>query len=116
MPSRPWKRRIPAAIPFLFAFLGCDPFHGPGCTCDEVLHFNICVQGKYDKDDSVAYLRERGDGSADTLAPGVRDCFEERTGRQRILVLKNGVRIDSSAWFTVRAVDCCHGEAKMIVL
>ena len=115
MPSRSRKPWIPAAIPLLFAFMGCDPLHSPECTCDRVLYLNICAQGKYDKDDSVAYHRERGDGPVDTHAPGIRECFEELTGRQRILVLKNGVRIDSSAWFTVRTVDCCHGEAKVVV-
>lgn len=115
MPKRSGKRRIEIIAALLCAFTGCDPFRNLRCTCDDVLYFNVCVQGKYDTADSVAYLRERGNGKVDSLAPGSRDCFEELSGKQRILVFKKGVRIDSSAWFTLRTVDCCHGEGKIVV-
>jgi hypothetical protein len=103
-------RWISLALPLLLALIGCDPLRRPGCTCTMEDRVNVCAQGKYDGMDSVSYRRERGNGVIDTLMFGNKKCFDELSGRQRILVMKNGVRIDSSAWFTLRTVDCCHGE------
>lgn len=92
------------------ALIGCDPLHERGCACSRELRINVCAQGKYDGMDSVTYRREHVNGAMDSVLFGGRNCFEELSGRQRILVLKDGARIDSSAWFTLRTVDCCHGE------
>jgi hypothetical protein len=96
--------------PVLLALIGCEPMQERGCACTTEYRVNVCAQGKYEGMDSVTYRRERGNGALDTLQFGSRSCFGELPGRQRILVLKDGARIDSSAWFTLRTVDCCHGE------
>jgi len=115
MPNSIRVRWIAYALPLCLALIGCDPLHVPGCTCSLELRVNVCAQGKYDSMDSVTYRRERGNGSLDSLLSDNPHCFEELSGKQRILVYKNGARIDSSAWFTLRKVDCCHGEAKTVV-
>jgi hypothetical protein len=110
MPIRIRNRWMSFAMLVPLALIGCDPLHERGCACSTELRINVCAQGKYEGMDSVTYRRERGNGALDSLFLGDKSCFEELPGKQRILVLKNGARIDSSAWFTLRTVDCCHGE------
>lgn len=112
MPTRIRNLWMSLAMLAPLAMIGCDPLHERGCACTLEYRVNVCAQGKYEGMDSVTYLRERGNGSLDSSESGigVRSCFGELPGKQRILVLKNGARIDSSAWFSLRTVDCCHGE------
>jgi hypothetical protein len=114
MPARNRIRWMSFAILVPLALIGCDPLHQNGCACTMEYRINVCAQGKYDAMDSASYLRERAGGTIDTLFSGDRNCFGELPGRQRILVMKDGARIDSSAWFTVRTVDCCHGEEHIV--
>ncbi len=85
------------------------------CACTLEYRTNICVtvDGSEVLSDTLDFLRERQDGSRDSLEYHPR-CFGELVGTQRILMLRGGTVIDSSAWFTTRRVDCCHGEAKTI--
>ena len=113
MPKRTGNRWIACVLPLWYALTGCDPLHR-GCACSEDMRANVCVQGKYAGMDSVAYRRERANGAVDTLPLGDRGCFFELSGRQRVLVLKNGARIDSSAWFSLQTIECCHAEGKTV--
>lgn len=116
MSQKTWIRSIAFAAPLcLAAFTGCDPQHDPSCFCTLEMRVNVCAQGKYEGMDSVTYRREHGNGVLDTIPFGFDHCFEELPGKQRILVYKGGAKIDSSAWFTLGKVDCCHGEAKTVV-
>jgi hypothetical protein len=115
MSGRIENRWILRAMPLLLVLAGCDPWFNRGCACSMDLRSNVCAQGKYDGMNAISYLRERAGGAIDSLASGSPSCFDELPGRQRILVYKNGARIDSSSWFTLRTVECCHGEDKTVV-
>ncbi|MBW8890006.1 MAG: hypothetical protein JF616_19800 [Fibrobacteres bacterium] len=115
MPNRIQVRWIACTLPLWLALMGCDPLRGSGCTCSLEDRVNVCAKGKYDGMESVSYRRERGNGGLDSVSSGSPRCFDELSGRQRILVYENGALIDSSAWFTLRTVDCCHGEAKTVI-
>jgi hypothetical protein len=80
---------------------------------------NVCVtvNGAAAVPDTLSFLREREEGSRDPIydIPGAElQCFGELAGTQRILMLQNTAVIDSSVWFTLQTVDCCHGEAKTV--
>jgi hypothetical protein len=88
-----------------------------GCACTTEYRINVCVtvNGTPSLPDSLAFLREREDGSRDSLDAFMpSNCFGELPGAQRILVLSDSSAVDSSAWFTQATVDCCHGEAKTV--
>lgn len=94
------------------------------CACTLEYRMNLCVtvNGTETFSDAMAGLsfsRERAGGAAaDTLSAadvaGGGRCFGEARGVQRVLMLREAVVLDSSAWFEVRTVDCCHGEARTV--
>jgi hypothetical protein len=91
----------------------------PDCACTLEYRMNLCatVNGSDVIPDSLSFLRERRSGAVDSLHTGAR-CFGEWRGEQRLLMTRATVGghavIDSSSWFTIRTVDCCHGEAKTV--
>jgi hypothetical protein len=93
------------------------------CACTLEYRVNLCVTidgARTLPDDltGVSFARVREGGAADTLsaaevAGGAR-CFGEWRGVQRVLMLRAAAVIDSSGWFEIQTVDCCHGEAKTV--
>lgn len=83
-------------------------------TVNGSAHFSDVLAGT-----SFARVRRlREDGAGDTLSAadvswGGR-CFGEWRGVQRVLMLRGEAVIDSSEWFEIRTVDCCHGEARTV--
>jgi hypothetical protein len=96
---------------FIAALIVCScTFFDEACTCDQEIRMNVCVSGTYAGQDSVLYSREiLGVGFLDGDTP-ISGCFSERGEKQRILVLKGGVKVDSSDWFKQEEVECCHFE------
>ena len=103
-------RRKPHAI-FIAALSVCScRFFDEACACDQEIRINVCVSGKYAGQDSVLYSREiLGVGFLDGDSAN-SGCFRERGETQRILVLKGGVKVDSSGWFKQKGEECCHFE------
>jgi hypothetical protein len=87
----------------------------PNCACTLEHRTNLCVtvNGSESLPDSLSFLREREDGARDSLAYHPR-CFGEWRGVQRVLMLREGALVDSTGWFEIQTVDCCHGEAKTV--
>lgn len=93
------------------------------CACTLEHRINLCVTvngagGLSDDFRDLSFARVREGGAADTLsvadvAAGAR-CFGEWPGVQRVFMLRTAVGVDSTGWFEVPTVDCCHGEAKTI--
>jgi hypothetical protein len=91
------------------------------CTLEHRINLCVTVNGALSFSDNVrglAFAREREHGKADTLsraevAAGAR-CFGEWAGVQRVLMLRDSAVVDSTGWFEVPTVDCCHGEAKTV--
>jgi len=93
------------------------------CACTLEHRINLCVtvngaSALSDNFRDLAFAREREQGRADTLsaaevAAGAR-CFGEWPGVQRVLMLRDTAVVDSTGWFEVPVVDCCHGEAKTL--
>ena len=102
-----------AAISLGISVVSCK-LVGINCDCPEVLYDNVCVTGKYNDLDSVFLVREHGNRYFDTLTVSAdtsqngKLCFHERIGKQRVLVYRNQIRVDSSAWFEQGEKDCCH--------
>ena len=93
------------------------------CACTLEYRVNLCVTINGTDAFSHAYAglsfaRVREGGAADTLSAGDvtggARCFGEWRGVQRVLMLRESVVVDSSAWFEIHTVDCCHGEAKTV--
>jgi hypothetical protein len=101
-------------------FEGSDP---ENCACTLEYRMNVCVtiNGRVDSSDhftGLSFMRVREGGAVDTLsavdvAGGAR-CFGEWRGLQRVLMQRESTPIDSSGWFDVPTVDCCHGAAKTV--
>jgi hypothetical protein len=87
----------------------------PDCACTLEHRANLCVtvNGAESLPDSLSFLREREDGVRDSLEYHPR-CFGEWRGVQRVLMLRDAAVSDSTAWFEIQTVDCCHGEAKTV--
>jgi hypothetical protein len=85
----------------------------PGCACTLEHRMNLCVtvNGATSIPDSLEFVREREDGGRDSLSGS---CFGESRGIQRVLMLRGMARIDSTGWFELQTVDCCHAEAKTL--
>jgi hypothetical protein len=102
---------------------GFEAFDPENCACTLEYRMNLCVtiNGAAESVDDFAglsFVRMREGRAADTLstsevAGGAR-CFGEWRGLQRVLMLRDTAVIDSSGWFQVQTVDCCHGEAKTV--
>lgn len=112
------RYRVVSAVFAALAFflVGC-PADEDDCACTMEYRYNVCVtvNGSADLPDSVSFVRERQDGARDSLESFLpSNCFGELPGTQRILMLRNSAPVDSSDWFTLATVDCCHGEAKTI--
>lgn len=96
---------------------------GDDCACTLEYRVNLCVtidgaRALPDDLKGVSFARVREGGAADTLsaaevAGGAR-CFGEWRGVQRVLMLRASAVIDSSGWFEIQTVDCCHGEAMTV--
>jgi hypothetical protein len=99
-----------------------QPRHPPDvadCVCTLEHRVNLCVtvNGSGSLPDSLSFLREREDGSRDSLDRALEyhpRCFGEWRGVQRVLMLREGAIVDSTGWFEIQTVDCCHGEAKTV--
>ena len=92
---------------------------GEGCACTMEHRINVCVtvDGSDTLPDSTVLLRERRDGTRDSLESlDPAPCFGELPGKQRILMLRNSAVVDSSEWFTLETVDCCHDVAANVHL
>lgn len=93
------------------------------CACTLEYRMNLCITVDGARElpgdlADVSFARVREGGAADTLsaaevAEGAR-CFGEWRGLQRVLMLRAAAVIDSSGWFEVQTVDCCHGEARTV--
>jgi hypothetical protein len=102
---------------------GFEAFDPENCACTLEYRINLCVtiNGAAESVDDFAglsFVRMREGSAADTLstsevAGGAR-CFGEWRGLQRVLMLRESRAVDSSGWFEVQTVDCCHGEAKTV--
>jgi hypothetical protein len=106
-----------APVTALFAALlltGCPVQEkGEGCACTQEYRMNVCVtlNGSSSLPDSLLFLRERQDGARDSiLSVSPANCFGELPATQRILMLRNSAVVDSTGWFTLDTVACCHGE------
>ncbi len=93
------------------------------CACTLEHRVNLCVtiNGTETFSDAyagVAFARVREGGRGDTLSAadvaGGGRCFGEWRGVQRVLMLRDTAVADSSEWFEIRTVDCCHGEARTV--
>lgn len=90
------------------------------CACTLEFRSNLCVTVNGQKpepdpgSDSLRFVRERQDGTWDVSSPVGSLCFGELRGVQRVLMLRDTIVVDSSGWFEIRTVDCCHGEAKTV--
>lgn len=95
------------------------------CACTLEYRRNLCVTVDGDPRfpdglAGVSFVRVRRvrEGAADTLSAvdvaGGGRCFGEWRGVQRVLMLRDEAVIDSSEWFEIRTVDCCHGEARTV--
>lgn len=125
--SVPFAVAAGAALTACLIVLGCSgprrdtvrtypPAQPPSdCACTLEHRMNLCltVNGATALPDSSVFVREREDGSRDTLPPGAR-CFGEWRGLQRILREHEARLVDSTGWFEIGTVDCCHGEAKTV--
>jgi hypothetical protein len=112
---------LSAAGMLAFLFSGClepsgcvEPEDPPyDCVCTAEYRMNVCVtvNGSSGLPDSLRFLREYQDGTRDSLNSFMGNhCFGELPGTQRILMLRNSVTVDSTGWFALDTVDCCHGE------
>ena len=114
-------KRICFSIFLSLVFLqACNLFKPKSCEDEELA--NVCVTGKYNEDSSISFVRERENVMIDT--PYVRSisedstwiCFSEAYQKQRVLVIKNEIVIDSSDWFRQEQTDDeCHFLPKTIV-
>ena len=105
---------------FLVFLQACNLSKYRSCEDEELT--NVCVTGKYNEDSSISFVRERENVMIDT--PYVRSisedstwiCFFEAHQKQRVLVIKNGIVIDSTNWFRQEPTDDeCHFLPKTIV-
>jgi hypothetical protein len=106
-----------ASLMIACCLAGCVKDEDPGCACTEEYRMNVCVtvNGSATVPDSLTFLREREGGQRDSLESFMENhCFGELPGTQRILMLQDSSLIDSSSWFTLDTVDCCHGEATTV--
>jgi hypothetical protein len=100
--------------------LGCQKDAAPptdNCVCTRDYRYNICVtlNGSATWSDSLTFIRQLS-SEMDTLSnvDYQNHCFGEYVGSQRIFMLRNGVKLDSSAIFVTKTEDCCHGEAHTV--
>lgn len=96
----------------------CD-FFDSDKTCTDEERNNLYVSSKYGGKDSTLTVRERQGGRRDTSLDLAQcegqPCFSEYDKNQRILILKDGKTIDSSAWFRQEEdEDGCHQKSKTI--
>lgn len=124
-----------AVVPLALALAGCaawcppkktvkadnPPFNNPpDCACTLEYRMNLCVtlNGSKALPDSLWFQREREDGTRDALDGATTDqgmrCFGEARGLQRILMYRSSAVVDSSGWFDIPTVDCCHGQARTV--
>jgi hypothetical protein len=112
-PDKAVKAKIPAR----------NGINAPDCACTLEHRMNLCVtlNGSDSLPPGSSFVRQHEDGWRDSidqvsvsLNPGGPQCFGEARGVQRILLRKNKVVLDSTGWFEIPTVDCCHGAAKTV--
>ncbi len=127
------------AVIFALALSGCaswcrkDSVHAkiparngmnaPDCACTQEFRRNLCltVNGRDSIPAGLSFQRQHEDGWRDTVDAvsiavnaSAPQCFGEARGVQRIFFRKNGVIVDSTGWFEIPTVDCCHAAAKTV--
>jgi hypothetical protein len=112
-PDKAVKAKIPAR----------NGINAPDCACTLEHRMNLCVtiNGLDSLPSGTSFVRQHEDGWRDSidqvsasLNPEGPQCFGEGRGVQRIFLRKSGVVIDSTGWFEIPTVDCCHGAAKTV--
>jgi hypothetical protein len=97
--------------------------NAPDCACTLDYRMNLCVtvNGADSVPADLSFQRQHEDGWRDSIDhvsthinPSGPQCFGEARGVQRIFMRKRGAVVDSTGWFEIPTVDCCHGAAKTV--
>ncbi len=107
---------ISGFILFLTLLNSC--MYDESCACSQEIRINLCINGNYSGLNSISIYREHQNGELSPPEYIVNDstqaCFSEMTGKQRIISMENNNVVDSTGWFDLKTVDCCHAEAKSL--
>lgn len=99
-----------ASLALLFA---CD--NDRVCATDIKSNPCLTVKGERALPDSLTFLRETGAGRRDSLL-AESNCFQDRTGRQHILVLREDSLVTATEWFEIEPEDDCRGVSRTVDL